>query len=342
MNMRLNTKRIACLVCICFLAVTILLMYNWKPSRHKSPFEIDIYDDGDYDEEAKDAIMRQHLIDYPLFNVKVQKDVMRPPTIVPQILVRKIDPILITSSMSDGEVENNFFRYIETKDVICKNDKRLGFQHDGGYNVCFAPPFGLKKPCIVYSFGIYDDWNFDDAVSKIYKCNVFSFDPSIDKPDHNRSSLIKFQKIGIGTKDEVNKKGWRLKSLGSILRSNNHEKAVIDYLKFDIEFSEWAVLVALHEEGALWNVKQIGFEIHTRELFRRKEHPNLKTSKEDYIRMYKILRTLDRMNFKQFNYRMNPFGMFKSKVTNMSRSCCYDIHFMNMNFVKKNHTLVES
>ncbi|XP_033736135.1 uncharacterized protein LOC117324398 isoform X1 [Pecten maximus] len=342
MNMRLNTKRLAFAMCLSFLVVTIVLMYNWKPSHHhKNPFEIDIYDDGDYDEEAKDEILRQHLIDYPLFNVKVQKEFVRPPVLVPQILVRKIDPVVITSSMSDAEVENNFFRYIETKDVICKNDKRLGFQHDGGYNVCFAPPFGLRKPCIVYSFGIYDDWNFDDAVSKIYKCNVFSFDPSISKPDHNRSSLIKFQKIGIGTKNEVNRKGWTLKSLGSILRDNNHEKTVIDYLKFDIEFNEWAVLVALQEEGALWNVKQIGFEIHTRELFRQKEHPYRKTNKEDYIRMYKILRTLDRMNFKQFNFRMNPFGMFKSKVTNVSRSCCYDIHFMNMNFVKKNYTIVE-
>lgn len=44
-------------------------------------------------------------------------------------------------------------RFLEQKDVICKQDKRLGFQHDGGYNVCFSPPFGLKKPCLVYSFG---------------------------------------------------------------------------------------------------------------------------------------------------------------------------------------------
>ncbi|OWF37111.1 methyltransferase-like protein 24 [Mizuhopecten yessoensis] len=342
-DMRRSTKRIAVAVCFSFFVVTILLIYNWKPGHHhKNPFEIDIYDDGDYDEDAKDAILRRHLIDYPLFNFKVQKEVRRPPAIVPQILVKKVQPITVTPSMSDAEVENNFFRYIETKDVICKNDKRLGFQHDGGYNVCFAPPFGLKKPCIVYSFGIYDDWNFDDAVSKIFKCNVFSFDPSISQSDHNRSSLIKFRKIGIGTKNGVNRKGWTLKTLGSILRRNHHEKTVIDYLKFDIEYDEWTVLQALHEEGSLWNVKQIGFEIHTNELFRQKDLPLRTTTKHDYIRMYKILQTLDRMNFKQFNYRLNPFGMFKSKVTNITRSCCYDIHFMNMNFVKKNYTIVES
>ena len=46
-----------------------------------------------------------------------------------------------------------YFRFLEQKDVICKNDKRLGTQHDGGWNVCMSPPFELIKPCLVYSFG---------------------------------------------------------------------------------------------------------------------------------------------------------------------------------------------
>jgi hypothetical protein len=46
-----------------------------------------------------------------------------------------------------------YFRYLEAKDVICKKDERVGFQHDGGWNVCFSPPFGFHEPCIVYSFG---------------------------------------------------------------------------------------------------------------------------------------------------------------------------------------------
>lgn len=117
---------------------------------------------------------------------------------------------------------------------------------------------------------------------------------------------------------------------------------VIDYLKFDIEYDEWSVLMALQEEGSLWNVKQIGFEIHTNELFRTAKSPLRATTKQDYIYMYQILQNLERMNFRQFNYRMNPFGMFNSNVTGLSRSCCYDIHFMNMNFVNKKHIIVES
>ena len=36
----------------------------------------------------------------------------------------------------------------------------------------------------------------------------------------------------------------------------------IDYLKFDIEFSEWAAIVAMLEEGCLDKVKQLSFEGH--------------------------------------------------------------------------------
>ncbi|KAJ8308307.1 hypothetical protein KUTeg_013181 [Tegillarca granosa] len=56
----------------------------------------------------------------------------------------------------------------------------------------------------------------------------------------------------------------------------------IDYVKFDIEYNEWAVLQAIFEEGSLESVKQLGFEIHINE---------------------------------KFNYRLNPFGEYKSKVT---------------------------
>ena len=53
------------------------------------------------------------------------------------------------------EQSNKFLlsRYLENKDVICEKDRRLGFQHDGGWNVCMSPPFQLKEPCLIYSFG---------------------------------------------------------------------------------------------------------------------------------------------------------------------------------------------
>ena len=43
--------------------------------------------------------------------------------------------------------------------------------------------------------------------------------------------------------------------------SQPHQEPV-DYLKMDIEFSEWAVLEeALQDEGTLSYIKQLGFEV---------------------------------------------------------------------------------
>ncbi len=42
---------------------------------------------------------------------------------------------------------------------------------------------------------------------------------------------------------------------------------VVDYLKFDIEYSEWEVLETIYDQDVLHRVKQIGFEVHTIEIF---------------------------------------------------------------------------
>ena len=50
--------------------------------------------------------------------------------------------------------------------------------------------------------------------------------------------------------------------------------------------------------------------------------------------MYELLRPLEEeFNFRKFNYRRNPFGNYKSNITGKSRSCCYELHYLNMNFV---------
>ncbi|CAG5129790.1 unnamed protein product, partial [Candidula unifasciata] len=46
----------------------------------------------------------------------------------------------------------------------------------GNYYICFDKPLGPKPPCLVYSFGIDNDFSFDDAMAEA-GCEVFSFDP---------------------------------------------------------------------------------------------------------------------------------------------------------------------
>lgn len=60
----------------------------------------------------------------------------------------------------------------------CKQKGRYGKQGDGGYYVCLDEAVKpIKDNCLVYSFGVRDDWSFDEAMQKIFGCEIHSFDP---------------------------------------------------------------------------------------------------------------------------------------------------------------------
>lgn len=259
---------------------------------------------------------------------------------IPQLHVKTLPQPMVTENMTEAEAEADFFRYLENKDVRCNNDVRLGHPHDGGWNVCISPPFSLQRPCVVMSFGIGTNWQFDDSVSKIYGCTVLAYDPSILEMKGKRNDLIKFRQVGIGPKNEVNTAGWRLKTLATHIHDEGLDGKTINYVKMDIEYSEWDVLKSIYKENSLHNVQQLGFEMHSRELFRVSKI-DMPTTKEDFVRMYKLLRPLEeKFNFRKFNYRRNPFGDYKSNITGKSRSCCYELHYLNMNFVNESEHVI--
>lgn len=332
----------------------IFLMTKSLNKRDNLTYEDDLFNDAELtDEERRHRnILREGKLNIPELGLnfiesmehnKKRTTTTPKPPFKPELLLMSNPPTYLTKDMSDVMIEESFFKYLETKDVICKNDERLGFQHDGGWNVCFSPPFGFHEPCIVYSFGIGDDWRFDRASARIYNCTIYSYDPSIPLPipKEKLHPRIHFEHVGIGGRNTRNSKGWRLKTFSTILQENRHTDTIIDYLKFDIEYNEWAVLENLLKEKSFRNVKQIGFEIHTNEFFQiQKKIKDVKfnSMKDDYLYMFHTLRKLEDHNFRQFNYRLNPFGEFTSPVSHKKRSCCYELHFINMNFVTSNYT----
>ncbi|CAG2232362.1 unnamed protein product [Mytilus edulis] len=63
-------------------------------------------------------------------------------------------------------------RDLREDDYFCPNKVERGqLKFD-----CNTSPFVVQKPCLVYSFGINNQWSFDDAMANI-GCDVFSFDP---------------------------------------------------------------------------------------------------------------------------------------------------------------------
>ncbi|KAK4006825.1 hypothetical protein OUZ56_011983 [Daphnia magna] len=151
---------------------------------------------------------------------------------------------------------------------------------DGHKAVCLdkliAPVY---NNCLVYSFGINYQWDFDDAMAE-YGCQVYSFDPSMGVGDYDRNQHIHFYNIGLAGKDGLDSvTKWNMKTASSIYRMLGHRHgttALIDVLKMDIEFFEWEVIPQMLQSGFLADkVKQLAIEIHfyaddTIDTFRRK------------------------------------------------------------------------
>ena len=81
---------------------------------------------------------------------------------------------------------------IELNDLV-----RIGNEHDGGYIVSRRQ---IEKTDIVLSFGIRDDWTFEDDFSKRKDVKVYSYDYSTkDLPFLSNKFTIKFVNAFLGT-----------------------------------------------------------------------------------------------------------------------------------------------
>lgn len=86
---------------------------------------------------------------------------------------------------------------IITRDFLridCKNTIRIGgpteyvknapsplYRIDGSWFICLDDHLAPKKnKCNVLSFGINNDYSFDEVMNKEYGCRVFSFDPFVE------------------------------------------------------------------------------------------------------------------------------------------------------------------
>lgn len=87
----------------------------------------------------------------------------------------------LTYNMSEAVLQTDWWKaasFLELdfrnrpKDYLCKT-----ITSKGNWYVCMDKKFYVSKPCLVYSFGIGNDFSFDDAMAKL-GCEVHSFDPS--------------------------------------------------------------------------------------------------------------------------------------------------------------------
>jgi len=139
-------------------------------------------------------------------------------------------------------------------------------------------------------------------------------------PDHKRGNSIWFYQIGLQGRDYVNEKNWTMKTLTSLMDKFGERKAILDYLKFDIETSDFPAMEAMINSGVLSQVKQMGIEIHV--------------PKKDAVTLaglYKILNGLERAGMLRWYFSMNYYNIKYTR--NGFRSCCYEIVYINTNFM---------
>ena len=229
----------------------------------------------------------------------------------------------LLKDITESEAEQRFDSLITTRHVNCTNMQRMGKTDDGGWDICISEPYNPKNNCLVYSFGINNDFSFDDAMGSYYGCIVKAFDPSMHVGDHMHSNRVWFYEVGLGAENAVNRAGWRLETLGSILSQAHDLNNIIDVLKFDIEFSEWSCLCTMFNEGVLHNVRQLVFEIHI----------GRQSSAQDYYDMMEILLEIERIGFRRFHYHRNPACQYRSKRSGKQLTYCYELFYINTNFL---------
>ncbi|XP_041358400.1 methyltransferase-like protein 24 [Gigantopelta aegis] len=255
----------------------------------------------------------------------------RGPTLVlpPQQIMNFIGPPEfqnITLATSHEELARIYHTYINKVQVKCNNIVRQGRNGDGGWDVCMDPPYELKKPCLVYSFGINNDWSFDDAVSRNIGCEIHAFDPSMNVNDHFRQPSIYFHATGLDGSDakSQNHPTWKMGRLQTIIKKLGHTNSTIDLIKIDIEESEWSAFPDMVLSNSLNRVKQFCFEIH---FF-------LPTPVRDpdpwrYHSGLLLFKNLYNLGFRIFKSHGNPWCRYKSQF-GPERWSCHEVYMVKV------------
>ena len=93
----------------------------------------------------------------------------------------------------------NLINFDVTCSVILSTVKGGCAWYDGAKFVCLDKwKMAIdKNQCLVYSFGIANDWSFEEILADM-GCTVRTFDPTVDGiPSNVKNSKITFEKIGL-------------------------------------------------------------------------------------------------------------------------------------------------
>ena len=268
-------------------------------------FRIFFYD-PDWNCVPLGPIKHQFLSCYSVYFIRKQRNIP-PLPIIPQ------DNQL--HNMSSLQVLRIYDRFLSSLHIMCQQNIRVGNIKDGGWNVCHDRKYRPKPPCLIYSFGINNDWSFDEQVSKTYGCNVYAFDPSIGLPNHQHSSRVWFYNIGIGGRNHISPQNWTLMTLDSIVNTLHHTERIIDIVKMDVEGAEWDSIQQMVDSGILKRVRQLYLEFHS----------------AYFVDRLSLVRKLYDVGFRIFWTHKNPWHLNFLPLDGGITSAGFETYFINSN-----------
>lgn len=226
---------------------------------------------------------------------------------------------------------DQIIEYVEwTNSTSCRLTHDFGGHvHKEGVNgqkaVCLDPLVRPEKDseCLVYSFGINNDWTFDEAIEQM-GCRVYAFDPSMNVENHDHKAKIHFYNLGLGDRDERWNKdsnmNWTMKSLDSIYHNLlQHDGRIIDYLKIDIQHSEWIVLPQILSSGMMDRVRQLALDVHLPE----------RGGLDEFRRRVGILKSLEDYGLVRFDSKFNPWSLKWNVAIDWEGYNAYEIVWYN-------------
>ena len=207
---------------------------------------------------------------------------------------------------------------------------------DGQKAVCLDPP-ELAPPvhhCVVYSFGIKDEWSFEEAMAK-YGCRVFAFVPNGQQQQHNRTTdVIQFFHWTLGSKSLINNDtGLPTKTLDEIYRDLvglRGDDVAIDYLKMDVKWAEWHVLSQILQSGMLDKVRQLAVKIH---LPFTASFSDADQGLDEFRRLFSIIRSVETYGMVRFDSKRNIYFQHEISFLNYTDPMAYELAWYNIRFL---------
>jgi hypothetical protein len=192
--------------------------------------------------------------------------------------------------------------------------ERIGGLGDGGKWVCgidLYEDFNLaeeeasvnsvkSQSCIIYSFGVATEYSFEiEMLQRCRNCEVYAYDASVNNmgdflPASERSR-IHFHKRFIGS-NNTNESS----TLMTLMKENGHEW--IDFLKMDVEGSEFGVLSQIMDEFETLPFSQMQLEVHG------------SADGKNFAAWYRIWERMEGKGLRAFKNEMNHWPCVRRKM----------------------------